>query len=267
MPWLINHNFRLRYKEDGQNNAPVVVLLHEMGLCLEAWDYLVTLIAHKYRVLRLDLRGMGLSQGLLEAPQMSDFSDDVRELLDHCEINEPVLLVGAALGGAIALAFTAAYPERTKAIIAASPALGVNADKKAQTLQMADNIERNGFGYFLNDDALETLFPTKLRSPQERYQQFLEISHAADCRSIANIYRMNANLDLTEQLAQVRRPALFLGGEHDLIRPVEVVKKSAELVPGSRYMSISSGHYVSLQAPKTISQLIDLEHSETIVRA
>ena len=68
----------LRYQLSG-NGSRTLVLLHEMGMSLESWDYLYGPLSAQYRVLRYDLRGFGLSEKLTGAVTMEQ---EVADLLE-----------------------------------------------------------------------------------------------------------------------------------------------------------------------------------------
>ena len=133
----------LRYQLAG-NGPRTIVLLHELGMSLESWDDIVGELSRDHRVLRYDLRGFGLSEKLRGAVTIEDEVDDLRALLDHLGMTEPVTLVGGALGGAIALRFAAAQPQRVAAVMALSPAGDVPAANRPAYLARAARLERLG---------------------------------------------------------------------------------------------------------------------------
>lgn len=262
MAWFTTaDNMRLRYTDQGfadqgSKRAQPLVLLHEIGMCIEAWDTLASLLAPDYRVLRLDLRSHGLSQTESGPPKMVELVGDVHALLNHCQIAEPVILCGGAVGGAVALSFAATYPKLTRAVVAASPAVGVPAEAKSQALAMADGIAAHGFGAVLGDAGLEGLYPRELRTDEALFQDFLNLSYIASNTTTANYLRMVANLDIQAQLESISVPVTLLGGRFDAMRPAAVVEALAATIPAATYQCIDSGHYVSLQAPHALAKVI-----------
>lgn len=258
MPWFERDGFSIRYQADGDHGAPIV-LLHEMGMCLDAWDETANLLSTDNRVLRMDMRGAGLSQRLLEQPAIEDFVEDIRALLDHCKVEEPALLAGGAAGGALALAFAATHPDRTLAVIAASPAVGVPQEAREASLGFADVMEKGGMASLLAAGAMDSAYPDEIRNPAERYERFKAIQRSTDGIGCANIFRMVINLDLEASLASISRPVLLLGGKHDGTRPPAVVQQLASTIPGARFEAIETGHFLSIQAPELVSQIIQAE--------
>ena len=60
MPWLDANGISIHYQLAGE--GPSLVLLHEMGGTLDSWDGLFSALGQRFRVLRYDQRGSGLSE-------------------------------------------------------------------------------------------------------------------------------------------------------------------------------------------------------------
>src|SRR5262245_11552257 len=91
--WAYANGQELRYELTGPANGKVLVLLHEMTMTMESWDYLLPLLPKDRRILRYDLRGFGLSQRFYKREvTMDDEVADLRALLDVLNIKEPVTL-------------------------------------------------------------------------------------------------------------------------------------------------------------------------------
>jgi 3-oxoadipate enol-lactonase len=68
---------------------------------------------------------------------------------------------------------------------------------------------------------------------------------------------MLANLDMDAELTRLRCPVLVIGGSLDRVRPPALAKTTADAIPGARYIEIATGHYMSVQTPKLLSDCID----------
>lgn len=118
-----------------------VVLLQEAGASRETWDGVMPELTRTHRVLRYDLRGSGQPDRSRGSVRIEDEVADLAGLLDSLGIGEPVTLVGGETGTAIALRFAADHPQRTRAVLALSPATGAahadgnRADAYAAALQ------------------------------------------------------------------------------------------------------------------------------------
>lgn len=103
------------YELNGPESAPVVVLIHGLGLNRHTWQWHEPELAARYRVLNYDLFGHGDSDAPPETPSLSLFARQLRDLLEVLEIDDCVL-VGFSLGGMINRRFALDYPQRTRAL-------------------------------------------------------------------------------------------------------------------------------------------------------
>ena len=80
MPWMDVNGVSLRYEVSGHGQQDLV-LMHEMGGCLESWDRVVPHLTQQFRVIRFDMRGAGMSEKKSTPFAMADLADDVSGLL------------------------------------------------------------------------------------------------------------------------------------------------------------------------------------------
>ncbi len=232
------------------SGQPALVLVHEMGGTLESWDLVLPALAAGRRVLRYDTRGAGLSAKIRGPLAMETMVEDLASLLDALAIREPVALAGTAVGAAIALAFAARHPARTKALIITSPATEVTGERRAATLARAAAVEQGGMAA-IADAALEASYPPRLRTDPERFRRFRARWLGNDPASYAAINRMLA--DLATDLSAIRCPTLAIAATLDRLRPPETVEPIARAIPGAEFLVLESGHFMALQTPEPVS--------------
>ena len=87
----------------------LLVLIHEMGGTLESWDLVVDRLGENRRVLRYDVRGAGLSQKVRGTLAIDVLAADLAAILDTTGAPKQVAVLGAAVGGAIALQFAGGF--------------------------------------------------------------------------------------------------------------------------------------------------------------
>jgi pimeloyl-ACP methyl ester carboxylesterase len=119
--YLVVEGLRLRMRDSGPREAPVVILLHGFGASLETWEPWAQALSADYRVIRIDLPGFGLT-----GPDPTGDYSDARAirvligLMDQLGIDR-ASLVGNSLGGRIAWNFAAQHPERLTRLVLVSP--------------------------------------------------------------------------------------------------------------------------------------------------
>ncbi|MGD1920010.1 MAG: alpha/beta fold hydrolase, partial [Pleurocapsa sp.] len=98
------------YIKQGKGNTPIL-LIHGFDSSLLEFRRLIPLLADSQATWALDLLGFGFSQRNLNVPLNTE---NIKIHLYHfwqTLIEQPVILVGASMGGAAAIDFTLTYPE------------------------------------------------------------------------------------------------------------------------------------------------------------
>jgi pimeloyl-ACP methyl ester carboxylesterase len=112
---------RLHIRDTGPRDAPAVLFIHGFGSSLHTWEDWARLLEDRFRVIRLDLPGFGLTG---EDPT-GDYSDRrafeiLAALLDRLGVAR-AHVVGSSMGGRIAWGFAAAKPERVERLVLMAP--------------------------------------------------------------------------------------------------------------------------------------------------
>ncbi len=108
--------YRLIGTRDANNDAPVVVLIHGLGLCSSLWDEYLDVLSTRFRVLIYDLYGHGASLPASVPLNLSVFAEQLADLLDALAIDR-VHLVGFSIGGMINRKFAASNPHRLHSLV------------------------------------------------------------------------------------------------------------------------------------------------------
>lgn len=112
---------RVRVREEGPEEGPVLILLHGFIYSLETWDAWASALSGEYRVVRYDLLGHGLTgpdaQRRYAPAERAAFVGDVMTELGI----EKAIIGGNSLGGLAAWRFAATHPERVNGLILVAP--------------------------------------------------------------------------------------------------------------------------------------------------
>jgi pimeloyl-ACP methyl ester carboxylesterase len=115
---------RISYDVHGTGDR-VLVLVHGLLMNRRMYDTLAPEIASRgHRVVTVDLLGHGRSDRLADRHiySMTAFADQVLALLDHLELEAPVV-GGTSLGANVGLEFAARHPQRAGALFLEMPVL------------------------------------------------------------------------------------------------------------------------------------------------
>ncbi len=246
----------LAWSDDGRGTP--IVFLHAFPLNRTMWEPQVAGLAHRHRVITVDLRGHGESDAPLWRYTMAGFAEDINGLLDHLAIPRATF-VGLSMGGYILFALYRMYPALFHALaLADTRATADTPDARAARLSMAQVAYRRGAS------AIADLMLPKLLSPRS-------LEHGADLRArvramitgnqvsgIAGaLMAMEERPDSTPLLPRITVPTLVLVGEDDLASPPDEVEGMARHIPGSTCVRIPhAGHLSNMENPEAFNAAI-----------
>ena len=129
---------------DPWKNAPVILLQHGFSRNARFWYSWVPYLSRFYRVIRPDLRGLGLSERptpLENAMGAQNYLSDLIAILDHAGV-EKVHFCGESLGGVLGLLFAAQHPQRVRTLsLISAPVYISDHDKTSTTYGHGSRIE------------------------------------------------------------------------------------------------------------------------------
>lgn len=102
------------YDLTGPDGAPVVVLIHGLGLTRAVWQWLLPDLS-RFRGLTYDMIGHGQTPPPEGQPSLKDLADQLASLLDFLGI-DTAAIVGFSMGGMVARRFAQDHPQRTTAL-------------------------------------------------------------------------------------------------------------------------------------------------------
>lgn len=234
--------------EDAGGERPALVFANSLGTDFRIWDGVVERLSGKWRCIRYDKRGHGLSDTPHGPYTLNDNVDDLAGLLEHLGIGTFVM-AGVSIGGLITMGIAARFPDRVRAAIICDsmPRIGPPSmwDERIAAI-------RKGGITALSDAVLERWFPPEFRNRADSgfpaYRNMLERmpleGYLATCAALRDA-------DYTDEARRLAMPVLFLVGSQDGSTTPEAVRAAHNLVPGSQFHIIeASGHLPCVDAPE-----------------
>ncbi|MBL9101510.1 MAG: alpha/beta fold hydrolase [Myxococcales bacterium] len=107
----------------GEEDSPVVVLVHGNVSSAAFWHPLIEELAQRYRVIAPDLRGYGETEPApIDATRgVRDFSDDLHALLTTMQVRGPVHLLGWSVGGAVVMQYAIDHAGEVASLVLENP--------------------------------------------------------------------------------------------------------------------------------------------------
>ncbi len=245
----------LRYWDDGGDKPPVM-LIHGVGADGTSWDQIAPALASAFRVLRLDLRGHGLS-GHIEGPlKLDDFVRDVVAVLDAGSV-PAAHIVGFSLGGMIAQGLGLRYADRVRRLVLLNAVAGRTAEERERVQSRLATLRQQGIGAITGaaqDRWFTAAFIAANPETVERRMRQLRENHAP---SYAAAYTVFSTSDLGDQMHGIHAPTLVATGEHDIGSNTRMARFMHAQIPGSR-LEILPGlrHSILAEAPNLVTRLV-----------
>jgi 3-oxoadipate enol-lactonase len=235
--------------------GPVVALLHELGGTLNSWDAVAPRLAERYRVLRYDQRGSGLSEKVRQEFTNDMLVEDFEALAKGCGLAPPYHFVTVAAAATQSLRFLEKHPDQVGALVLCNPAPGVDPSRAAALDERAAFAMREGMRASL-PTTLALSYPPHL-GERAAYEAYCGRYLANDPVCFGFAFRALARTNMLHLLPQIRCPAMVVAGRHDTVRPHAGSAELAKRIPGARFELIEAGHFMPTQGPQPLVALLE----------
>jgi pimeloyl-ACP methyl ester carboxylesterase len=236
MPSLtLNSDTELFYQDDWLGPPWVkpepAILIHGAGESSGAWFGWIPRMAQEFRLLRPDLPGFGRSTVRDDFEwSVANLAGIVNEFLDKLGI-ESAHIVGAKLGGAIAMQFAATYPGRTRTLVVCggpvSPPKLVEASA-ARSGNWWEETQRQRLGSDASKESIE---------------YWNTLMAAANPRAQRGVLKAASALNLTPALPRITSPTLVITTDRNALQSVESVLEYQRKIPNSRLLVVPNDAY------------------------
>ena len=271
----------------GPVDGPPVILTHGVGTTSTAWYYQKRKLAERFRLIVWDLPGHGRSRG----PATADYRPEklARDLDEVVTLagGRPAILVGHGLGGTIALAYCARYPEKVGRDVAGlvlvdtSPTGPVRSTSAAGRLRAIEQRLRvpllyltlwlsplvklmSWLGYHNGLLHLERMF-NGFAGSESRGQLDFATSFAplASPAVQARIELALLRHDVTDALPRIDVPALVMTGDRDRVIGPETARELAGALPRATLLILRpAGHLALLEQHEALTRALTAFASE-----
>jgi pimeloyl-ACP methyl ester carboxylesterase len=258
MPELeISPALKIHYLDPGPTGGCPVLLLHGLGATADSWQLQMPALQEAgFRPIAPDSRGFGQSSypgGGLTIPALAA---DLIALLDHLQI-EQAHAVGISMGGTLALQLALEHPERVQKLALVNTFAALRPDNANQFLYFLLRLVLvHTLGLPAQAKAVAArIFPR----PEEDIlrQELLNQILQADPRGYRAAMRALARFNVSDQLAEIRCPALVITGQNDTTVAPQRQKTLVECIPGARQVVIAgAGHAASVDSPGAFNRAL-----------
>jgi pimeloyl-ACP methyl ester carboxylesterase/DNA-binding CsgD family transcriptional regulator len=227
-----------------------------------AWRPLLDELSRRFRLVRFDQRGCGLSDANPADISFESWVRDFEAVADAAGL-ERFPILGLSQGAAISIAYAASHPERVShLLILGGYSRGwrrrdptpLDLDR-AET--MAHLIE---LGWGTQDPTFRQVFTTNFMpgATAEQQRSFNDIMRVSTSPETAvRIFRAFGEIDVREAARAVRCPTLIVHALGDLRVPFEEGRLLASLIPAARFLPLDSPNHLLLEGEPAWRQFLE----------
>jgi pimeloyl-ACP methyl ester carboxylesterase len=257
---------RIAYEVRG--SGPPVTLIHEGIADRRMWRETVPALERDFTVVTYDQRGFGDST-LPSGP--ATYVEDLRALLDHLPL-EQTTLVGASLGGRVALEMALVHPKRVAGLVLAAAGLA-DWDWSDEVKRFGEE-EEEAYESGDLDRAVELNLKLWVDGPRrdpdavdQGMRAFVgEMQRRAFEIPVPDPPPTSPSpLDppALQRLSEIAIPTLVVVGDQDVADMIQIASLLAKGIPGSRKVTLpDTAHMIPLERPEEFNRiLLDFLHT------
>ncbi|MFG2132882.1 alpha/beta fold hydrolase [Streptomyces sp. NPDC048751] len=252
MPQLEVDGVALTYDDEGPRDAAEVplVFIHGWTANRHRWDHQVAHFAEQRRVIRLDLRGHGESDGA-GVRTIEELATDVVALLDHLKVDRFVP-VGHSMGGMIAQTLALTHPERVERLVLVNSISRMTYSRGRGLLMAASTLVP--FKLFVATNIQRAFAPGY---PREEIRSYIRSSADTPREVVMTLYGAMRAFDVLDRVGEIRVPTLLVHGYHDIQLPVKQMLRMATGYPDAVIRIIDAGHELPVEKPAELTAALD----------
>ncbi|MBV1694385.1 MAG: alpha/beta fold hydrolase [Hyphomicrobiales bacterium] len=242
------NGIELAYRLEGAEGAPAVVLHHPLATNLSFWDEAASALAPRYRVLRLDARGHGVSEAPKGPYTFETLAGDVTGLMDACGIPKAAF-VGLSMGGMVGQYLGLQHAARFSCLVLASTTSRIPPEARSLWVDRVVVARASGMASQVEPAMARWLSAQNRGRPElvARCRQMIEGTpidgYAGWCGAIER-------LDMTDRLGAITLPTLVIVGADDPATPVAASQVIHDRIPGSSLAVIPGvSHMLAIEDP------------------
>lgn len=235
----------------GVPKGPALVLLHSLGTTLHLWDPQMEVLGQCSRVIRLDLRGHGLSDAPAGPYTMEELASDVLAVLDRLDVGQAVV-AGVSIGGMIAQCLWALAPHRVRALILVDSSLATALP--AVWRERAEAVRRHGIAPIVRDVAGRWVTPAFADSAAAHGLRTMLLRTPAD--GLAGCSGAIAGADMTPHATVEGPPVLVIVGDQDRSTPPAMAESLRAAWGGRLEVLAGAAHIPNFEKPAELARVM-----------
>ncbi len=244
----------INYRIDGPDGAPWLVFSNSLATSLAMWDEQADALKDKFRVLRYDQRGHGMTDVTPGRYAYDTLLADALGLLDALGIRK-AHFAGLSMGGATALGLAEHHPDRFDRIIVCDSPCQSTPQSSQQWEERIAIAQQKGMEALVEPTIARWIPADIVTENPPHVDKVRAMIRATPVDGFIGCAAALAAHDYATAVASVKCPVLFLVGEKDA--PAPAMRKLNEKLPGSRYVELpGAGHISNMDRPAEFTRAV-----------
>jgi 3-oxoadipate enol-lactonase len=255
MPFIDANGTRFNYQIDGPARAPVIVFSNSLGTTLSMWNPQVPALSQKFRVVRYDMRGHGLTTITPGPYTIEGLARDVVGLLDVLQI-ERAHFCGISVGGALGQWLGVNAAGRFNSLVLSNTAARIGTQEGWNTrIKTVREGGMSSIAYAVVPRWFTDAFVEKSAKVVEVTRQMLlgtpPEGYIATCAGLRE-------MDQRETVAQISVRTLVIAGAHDAVTTPADARFLVDRIHAAQYVELNAAHLSNIEdADAFTAALID----------
>lgn len=248
---------RLSYEMHKGAGRGRCVLVHSLAMDASFWRRVLPYVQEFADVLVYDCRNHGRSDKAAAFHAVESHADDLRDLLDAIGWDKAVV-AGASMGGCIALAFAARYPQRVSGLGLFDTTAWYGADAPEKWEERGQKGVTEGMAALVAFQKSRWVTERFLKEHPEVVEEAIAVFLANDPQAYLQTCRMLGAADL-RKLPPFGFPTRIVVGVEDYATPVAMAEALRDLIPGAALTVFdNTRHLTPLECPERIGAELKL---------
>ena len=226
------------------------------------WRHWLVELSSRFRLLRYDERGCGLSDWNTTSFTIEAWVDDLSTVVDAAGL-ERFPLLGISQGAPVAVEYASRHPERVSALVlyggyVHGSVARAHTEEQRNIAAILPQLAEYGWGS--DEPSFRQVFTARFMpgATREQWDEFNELQRrSTSSANAARFLRGFGNIDVTDAAGHVTCPTLVVHVRGDRTPPLEEGRLLASLVPDSQFVSLEGDNHLMLATDAAWPRFLD----------